>query len=459
MLGWAPPWVYFSDAILRAPTLGCILMCLSASLIGVFTFLKKQSLVGETLSHATFPGVMIGILVTGWLTQEDSPFWTSIWTLSGAFIAALIGLLFVHLLETRIRVRTDSALTFVLSLFFGFGVTLASRIQFSHTTLYQQSLSYLYGQAATMTDEHVLIYGVLCFISIFTIILFYKEFQAVLFDPQYAKSLGIPAPFIQGMVLFLSTLAIVIGIRSVGVVLISAMLIAPAVCARQLTHKLHLMLIFAGIVGLVSGFLGVYLSMEISQRLTEQDPSSRISLPTGPMIVMVATFFSLAALLCAPERGLIPRFIRKMRFQRRCLIENLLKDLWRIRNPCTIQELAILQHIRPRQLFLLLRRLSRHGWIKKTPSGAYALTEDGTLRAEGVVRKHRLWELYLTRYLGMGADKVHRSAEEMEHILTPELERELDRLLDRPTTDPHHQPIPRTHARPIYGNKAENSFE
>lgn len=451
MSAWTSPLLYFSDPILRAPTIGCMLMCLSASVVGVLTLLKKQSLVGETLSHAAFPGTMCGILVTGFFFAGDPDSWAPIWTIAGSFLAALLGLFCVHFFETRMRIRMDSALTCVLALFFGLGVTLASRIQFSYTSLYQQALSYLYGQAATMTDEHVFLYGSLCFGITLLIVLFYKELQTVLFDASYANSLGMKVSFMQGLILFVSTLAVVIGIRSVGVVLMSAMLIAPAVTARQFTHRLYWMFFISAIIGLMSGFLGVYLSMEISQQIMEKEPQIRFSLPTGPMIVIVATFFCFMALLCAPQSGLLFRVFRRFRFRHRCLVENLLKQIWRADHPLNREELTRGDQVSSLYLSFLLRSLLHHGWIQRGTSGVYMLTEDGIKRAESIVRRHRLWELYLSRYLGMGVDRVHRSAEEMEHILTPDIERELDRLLQNPTVDPHDQPIP----RPIHWPKME----
>jgi manganese/zinc/iron transport system permease protein len=86
--------------------------------------------------------------------------------------------------------------------------------------------------------------------------------------------------------------------------------------------------------------------------------------------------------------------------------------------------------------------MERQGWIKREKNDYYHLTKEGQQRAAKIVRLHRLWEVYLTNYLGMGGERVHRNAEDMEHILTPELERELTLLLKDPKQDPHQQPIP-----------------
>lgn len=404
---------YFTDSVLRAPTIGCMLMCLSASLVGVFAFLRKQSLLGEALSHAAYPGVMAGVICAGFFISQEISYYVII----SAILSALAGVFAIHYLQTKYRLHSDTALCFVLSVFFGIGVTLASRLQFTHTTLYQQSLIYLYGQAATMTDKHITLYGALTLVILALIGLFYKELKVICFDRQYASSLGMPVRGIEALFFFLIVLSIIVGIRSVGVVLMSAMLIAPAVAARQFTNRLSLLFLLAGLFGLLSGFFGNYFS-------------ARLNLPTGPMIVMVASAICFFALLFAPKRGVIVRLIRVLRFRDRCLQENILKGIWRNKE--------VTQNISAPYLAWILFRLTYSGWLDKS----HQLTKEGNARAAKIVRLHRLWEVYLVNYLGVGAERVHHNAEEMEHIITPEVEKELTKLLHNPKLDPHKQPIP-----------------
>lgn len=302
------PLFYFTDPVLRAPTLGSMLMCFSASLIGVIVFLRKQSLLGESLSHAAYPGVIFGVMIAGGLgLGEDQQADLSILIMIGAFLTAFLGLWTIHFLERKVRIRSDSALCFVLSTFFGIGLTFGSHVQFSQTALYRQVQAYLYGQAATMTDVHIWIYGILCVLILITVLLFFKELETMTFDRNFAKSLGFPVRSIELMVFTLTVLAVVIGIRSVGVVLMSAMIIAPAVAARQFTNRLFPMLCLAPVFGMLSGFLGNYLSIELSRHDPLLSSGPRFSLPTGPMIVLIASCFCLLALLFAPERGLLLR--------------------------------------------------------------------------------------------------------------------------------------------------------
>ncbi len=393
---------FFTDPILRGPTLATMLMAFSSSLVGVIAFVRRRSLVGETLSHATYPGVALALVFLG----------GAIGALIGAFIAALLGLAAMALLERKLRVSQDAALCFVLSAFFGVGITIASRIQFTHPIAFLQIERYLYGQAATMTDVHIAIYGSFALLVMALLFLMHKEIQLSSFDRSFAQSLGLNLRLVDLSVVFLIALAVVVSIRSVGVVLMSAMLIAPPAAARQFTNRMPYLFLFSGILGAFSAFLGNVLSVILG------------GIPTGPMIVLVSTSLALLSLFFAPERGLFIRLSRVGLFRYRCMQENLLKTLWRSRD------------VHPSRF--LLWRLKRQGYLTKRRE----LTLKGEIRAKRLVRLHRLWEVYLVDYLGVGVERVHHNAEEMEHIITPELETELTMLLNDPKWDPHRQPIP-----------------
>lgn len=441
-----PAWsIYFSDPVLRAPTIASMLMCGAAALVGVIVFLKKESLLGEALSHAAYPGVVIGIALIGLLFgDEELPVSTSIAILAGALSTALLGIYAIKWLQTHAHVNQDSSLCFVLSAFFGIGILMASQVQFTYSYLYKQIQVYFYGQSATMTDVHILIYGVLAFLVICAIIIFEKELKVVTFDETYAKTLGVNARLVNLIFFFLVVLSVIIGIRSVGVVLMSAMLIAPAVAARQFTNRLSVMFLLAAIFGVISAYLGTVFSVELSKSLALQFPQARLALPSGPLIVLVATFICLFSLLFAKERGILRKLWRSWKFSHECLTENLLKAMWRS-GPDVVVPLSELQRTRGCSLFylyFLISKLQREGWLSETTPGRFQLTKEGKIRAARIVRLHRLWEVYLADYLGVGAERVHKNAEEMEHIITPELEKELTLLLNDPTHDPHHQPIP-----------------
>lgn len=429
---------YFTDPVLQAPTLGSILMCFSSAIVGVIVFLRKRSLLGEALSHAAYPGVVLSVLFMAVFFPDQHDF-LSVAILVGAFITSLLGLWLIEKMGLNFGVQSDAALCFVLSTFFGVGILIASRLQFSHALFYKTVQIFLYGQAATMTDIHVLLYGVLALVVLIVVVLFKRQISMTIFDRDFAKSVGVSTGLLDGILFFLLVLAIVIGIRSVGVVLMAGMLIAPAVAARQMTQRLGLVFFFAGMIGAVSGFLGNYLSVEIPR----WSANGRFSLPTGPMILLSASFFCLVSLLFAPHNGLVSRLLRVARFRRQCMGENLLKFLWRQNEGrgMSYVQLHRWQPISAVATWLLVRSLSKQGWVSSSGANQIELTREGRLRAAHIVRLHRLWEAYLV-HIGQGVEKVHRSAEEMEHIITPELEMALTELLGDPKHDPHLQPIP-----------------
>lgn len=406
---------FFTDPVLRAPTWGCTLMCLASSLMGVLIFLRKRSLLSETLSHATYPGALLGVSLFALLFPQYEE-WTFIALLGGAFASSYCGLKAIVWLEQKGGVRTDAALCFVLAVFFGIGVVVASAMQTGLPVWHKQVQMLLFGQAATMNDLHIWIYGSLALLMALFLFLTFRPLQSSLFDRDFSISAGLPVLHLERILFWFLLLSLIVGIRSVGVVLMSGMVIAPAVAARQFSDRLQIVFLFASFFGGASGLCGNYLSV-------------LGNLPTGPMIVLVGTAFALFSLLFAPKRGLLFRFWRILIFRLRCLEENILKRIWM---KGTFSERASFT------LRIALWRLKREGWLNER----LVLTSDGRLKAASIVRLHRLWELYLAAKLGFQAEKVHRTAEEMEHILTPEMEEKLTSLLKNPKRDPHQQPIP-----------------
>ncbi|NGX37419.1 MAG: Manganese transport system membrane protein MntB [Chlamydiae bacterium] len=409
---------FFTNPILRAPTIGCMLMCFSAGLIGCLVFLQKRSLVGESLSHAAYPGVVIAIFFSA-VFFPFSEEGAALSIMLGAFISGLLGLVAISQLQKRLKISSDAALCFVLSIFFGIGVLIASHLQVTHALWFRQIQVFLFGQAATMVDAHITLYAALTTAVLTAVILLFRFLEILNFDPDFAKSVRVRTTLIDGIMSLLLVLAIVVGMRCVGVVLMSAMLIAPAVAARQWTKKLGSFFALSGLIGALSGFLGNAFSLWIPK----WSGQPHLALPTGPMIVLTAAALALFSLLFAPQKGFVTRMLRITRFRIRCKQENLLKALYKGQTP-------------PMHTWLHFR-MRMKGWIRNGE-----LTALGQKEGENLVRLHRLWEVYLV-HMGQGEDRVHHNAEEMEHILTPEIESQLQSLLNHPQTDPHAQPIPK----------------
>jgi manganese/zinc/iron transport system permease protein len=431
---------FFMDPLFRGPFIGSMLISFVTSILGVTLFVQRRSLMAETLSHATYPGVILGAMCSFFL---HAPATLSI--LTGGIVSALLGLALIQLMTKRFSVYTDATLTFVLATFFALGIVLSSYLQSVVPYFYQTIKSYIFGQTSTLTDTDIYIYAFFSIIVVTILVLFYKEFKLLFFDATLAKfALHIPS-FLALIMMVLTTACIVLSMRSVGVILISGLLIAPALVARQCTNTLSIMFLVAGLIGALSAFSGNVLSFYISQRYG-------VSLPTGPTIVMVVQSFALVSLLFAPKKGLVIRYQRICRFQFKCMQENLLKTLWHQPNhTASHATLRSCMGISPIALRLLLIFCRSKGLIDKQ-----GLTAKGQQVGGNIVRLHRLWELYLVEDLGMQKEQVHKSAEEMEHILTPELAHKLTFHLKNPLFDPHNQPIPR-HQEDVVEEKPKDS--
>ena len=438
---------YFTDSVLQAPTIGCMLMCFVAALVGTFVVLRGKSLIGEALSHACYPGVILALLLERCLFPSvQDGFGKMVVALVGAFVSSLLGLYTIEFLERRLRIQADAALSFVLASFFGIGILALSLTQTAFPTLYKEIQAYLFGQAATMTAVHIYLYAILAAITIAIVIFFFRPFRLVAFDPTFAETIGVSKQKMDTLLFFILVLALVTGIRSVGVVLLSAALIFPVAIARQLTSHLSFLLLFSGLFGLASGFFGVFCSHELSLYLSSSSVKA-FSFPTGPMIVIVLSMFFVSALLFSPKSGLTFRFLRRLFFSFQCQSENLLKMIWKLcseKNESTfsLPEIEKRNSFHPLYLTLLVAILKKKGWIREIYLDQFELTTAGMLWGRKIIRLHRLWELYLVEHCKVAKDRVHPSAEEMEHIITEDVEKELTHLLQNPQVDPHAQPIP-----------------
>ncbi|MCF7852436.1 MAG: metal ABC transporter permease [Simkaniaceae bacterium] len=433
---------YFCDPLLQASMIGSIFMCLASSLIGVMAFVRKESLIGETLSHAAFPGAVLGVIL-GMSFFDQMDLVRLLITIISAFLFSILGIVVVRYLQQRFKVKEDAALCFVLSTFVGIGVVLTSLLQTTHPIWFREVQTFFYGQAATMLTVHVVLYASLTTLVIFFLIWKFPLLKMVNFDPKYAQSLGVNSWGVQMLLILFIAFAVVIGIKAVGIVLMSGMLIAPAIAARRLTSRLSHMLVLAGLFGMISAIAGNILSYEIPV-LMAQKGEKHLNLPTGPLILLIAATFSILSLLFAPNNGVVYRYLRALLFHQRCMEENFIKAFWKkgLKGEYPIEAFKDIGSLNRIKRFFFLYFLQRKGDIKRGKQLGWQLTERGEKKATQIVRIHRLFELYLALHLNVRDENVHAIAEEMEHYITPEIEQELTKLLDNPQEDPHSQPIP-----------------
>ena len=286
----------FNDYTLRTITLGTAILGAVTGMLGSFAVLRKQSLLGDAISHAALPGIAIAFLITG--TKDTNIL------LIGALISGLIGTFWIRGIVKKTHLKSDTALGLILSLFFGFGMLLLTFIQKQPNANQAGLDKYLFGQAATLVESDVWLMAIVTGLCVFVLLLFWKEFKILLFDADYTKTLGFNTKTIDVLITSFIVLAIVLGLQTVGVVLMSAMLLAPAAAARQWTNSLSKMVFLAAIFGAFSGVFGTAVS------------ASQNNLSTGPVIVLVASVFVVFSFIFSPSRGLLFKQIRFIKNRR-----------------------------------------------------------------------------------------------------------------------------------------------
>lgn len=418
----------FADPNIRYVVLGSVLLTASSAIVGTFTFLNKRSLIGDAIAHAVLPGICLGFIVAG----TKNPLVLII----GAFITGWLSLIVVEFVSSKTRIKEDTAIGLVLSVFFGIGILMLTVIQKSGNASQSGLDHFLFGKAAALVGSDLYAFLIVAAILLITVYILFKEFSLLAFDKPYAKSIGYPVRTIELVLTSLIVLAVVIGIQAVGVVLMAAILITPAAAARFWTDKVSVMVFLACIFGALSGLSGAYISFIAP------------AMPTGPWIVIVISSIAFISFFLAPRRGIVSRMVRQRTIRQTINNENVLKVMYQLgeenRNffiPRHLDEIIRRRKYDKSILQTILRRLLKQGYVEQTGS-LWSLTEEGKNKAQRVVKIHRLWELYLTTYMKIAPDHVHEDAETIEHLLTPELEAELEKQLGYAKLDPHQTTIP-----------------
>ena len=289
----------FFDYTVRNVALGSAILGFLGGALGSFAVLRRQGLFGDALAHATLPGVCVAFVLTG----SKAP----IVLLLGAGLSAGLGALLILAVVSGTRIKQDAILGIVLSVFFGAGVVLLTYIAGSGDAAQSGLDRFVFGQAATIVRDDVVTMGLLALVALTVTALLFKEFKLLSFDPAFAASLGYPVKGLNVLLTSLIVVAVIVGIQAVGVVLMAAMLITPAAAARQWTERLSTMLLLSALFGAFSGVSGALVS------------ASGSNLPTGPLIVLVATGILVFSLLLGRRRGFLPAWVRARRNRREAL--------------------------------------------------------------------------------------------------------------------------------------------
>lgn len=428
----------FNLALDLFPILAAVLAALTCGLLGNFLVLRRESLMGDAISHAVLPGLVIAFL----LTSSRSP----LLMLGGAALAGLLTVVLIEGVKKLGRVEPGAAMGVVFSVMFAFGVLLIEKAAARHVDLDADCV--LYGQLETLVwfeapatlaglwsidtlhalPRQVWLLVIMFFLALVFVAVLFKELRVAAFDPGLATSQGFHAGALHLLLMILVAAATVASFEAVGSILVIAMLIAPAATARLLTDRLRHQ-IGVSLVVAAAGGVGGYVAASAVPAWFDSP-----SVNAAGSITVVAGLLLVLAILFSPSHGLVARAVVRRRLAREAAVDDLLGVLWRLHESgqaCVSPE-AIAS--KPGLNFdRALRLATRRDWIH-LPQQQVALTERGRQRANVLLRRHRLWEDYLVSNVGLSADHVHPTADRLEHMpIVPE---------QAAGTDPHGRPIP-----------------
>tara|TARA_R110002111_G_scaffold256979_2_gene324600 strand:- start:83875 stop:85386 length:1512 start_codon:yes stop_codon:yes gene_type:complete len=418
----------------RVVILGTTLLGMAAGMIGSFALLRKRALMGDALSHATLPGIAIAfILATSLgLNGKSLPI-----LLTGAAVSGLLGIGAILLIRNLTRLKEDAALGIVLSVFFGAGIALLGIVQQMQTGHAAGLESFIYGKTASMVATDAWLIGSAGLTCVLISILLYKELTLLCFDEGFAISRGFPVVLLDMTLMGLVVVVTIIGLQAVGLILMISLLVIPPAAARFWTEKIVNMTVVAIVLGALSGMVGSAMSAIFP------------NLPSGAMIVLVATAMFLFSMIFGIPRGILIRKLRRYELNTKVHRQHLLRGIYEYLetrgllnekqiSETTLVPLAALHQMRSWSLPALkkmVKRAQQEQLVETIGRDQLRLTDAGLQEAARVVHEHRLWELYLITYADVAASKVDQDADAIEHVLEPEVIAELESLLVRQSTE------------------------
>lgn len=284
-------FLLFHDYTFCVVALGSALLGILCGVLGCFAVLRKQSLLGDGISHGALPGICMAFLIT--LCKDEKIL------LLGALAGGVVSLGLITLITRLSKIKFDCALAMTLSVMFGLGLVLLTFAQKLPNSSQAGLKTFIYGQASALTKNDVFIILISTEVVVVTVALFWKTFKLVTFDKVFAQVTGVKVWLVDFVLSFFVTLASVVGIKTVGVILMSAMLVAPAAAARQWVSRLESMAVLSAVMGAFGGVLGTAVS------------SSFESVPTGPVIVVCLGVTAVFSILFAPKRGVLWKLLKR----------------------------------------------------------------------------------------------------------------------------------------------------
>ena len=391
------------------------LMC---GVLGAFIVLRNMSLIGDALSHAILPGVVVAFILAG---HNQLVFFF------GSVMAGLICAVTITWIQKNVNTKNDAAIGIVYVLMFSLGVIGISAIS-RKDGVHIDLKDFLFGDALGVSNEDLYLTAIITIVVVLCVILFYRSLFITTFQESVAKAMGISVTAVHYLLMLLLSFAVVASLRTVGVILVVAMLITPASAAMLLSENLKKVIVISGLIGMLAAFSGLIASILMNT-------------PSGPAMAVMATLFYALAVLFAPRKGVIAKWRIRMAMQFKIMKEDVMK--YSLKQDADLKVATLRESLELTRS--QVRRLKNHLVAKSlmTQSGEMlALTPSGRIKAQSLVRAHRLWETYLVDKVGLGPDQIHHEAEKIEHHLSEEMIDKVERALGYPHFDPHGSPIP-----------------
>lgn len=432
------------------------LAAMSCAIPGTFLVLRKQSMLGDALSHTVLPGIVAAFMFAGPFGGDANQPASHSLLLLGAVASGLVTTFLSETVRKFGGVEDSAALGIVYTSLFALGLLL---IRLFADSVHLDAECVLFGAVETAVLETwgktdipiaVLMNGGLLIINGLLILLCFKELRITAFDPALAASLGIRPVLVTYGLMAMTSLTLVAAFESVGLILVVTVLVTPASTALLLSDRLNVVVLLSLLIAGIAGFAGHVSAILIPTVLFQPLGFTTVTdSSTAGMAALVCGLMFTLAFLFGRRRGLVTSVLRNWKLSFRIACEDLLGLLYRSEEAAravTRSELKLHDHhewLAPVFRWLAFWRLQRLGLVS-TEGVACKLTESGHETAERLVRSHRLWESYMARHFALPEDHLHESAARVEHFLDEGLLAELDRELDRPDADPHGRSIPTT---------------
>ncbi|MCA9089120.1 MAG: metal ABC transporter permease [Planctomycetaceae bacterium] len=414
----------------RVVLLGTTLLGISGGVIGVFMLLRKRSLIADVVGHSALPGIAMAFILCEAARPgigRNVPL-----LMLGAALAGLLGAVLVMVIDGFSRTKSDAAMAIVLSTFYGLGTALLTVVQHLPTASAAGLKDYLNGKTASLVASDVWVFAICSAVLLFVTALLFKELTLLCFDKEFAAAEGWPVFRLDALLTALVVGITILGMQSVGLLLVVAVLIIPASAARFWSNGIRSLTIISGTIGGLSAACGTIISALYPR------------IAAGAVIVLSGTAFFVVSMLFGRQRGLIWTVLEARRMQRRIGRHDLLRAAYEIveadccpdrhQVPSDAQLLnALFSHDQliamrtwsARRVRQLVQSACQHELLIPV-GGSLRLTPEGAALARRAVRNHRLWELYLITFAEVAPSRVDRAADRIEHVLEPDVIRQLE---------------------------------